>query len=131
MHTSELGSSVSITTGYGLDDRMIGIRILAGAENFSFRRCVQNGSGTHTASYPMGTGGSYLGIRRPEREADHSPLSSAEVKECMELYLHSPVLLQRIRPNPRPSVPFRNKLLIYREQLLASVQLQSWRTTPF
>jgi hypothetical protein len=24
------------------------------------------------------------------READHSPLSSAEVKEWMELYLHSP-----------------------------------------
>jgi hypothetical protein len=25
-----------------------------------------------------------------EREADHSPLSSAEVKEWVELYLHSP-----------------------------------------
>jgi hypothetical protein len=24
------------------------------------------------------------------READHSPPSSAEVKECVELYLHSP-----------------------------------------
>jgi hypothetical protein len=24
-----------------------------------------------------------------EREADHSPPSSAEVKECVELYLHS------------------------------------------
>jgi len=26
----------------------------------------------------------------PGREADHSPTSSAEVKECVELYLHSP-----------------------------------------
>jgi hypothetical protein len=25
-----------------------------------------------------------------EREADHSPPSSAEVEECVELYLHSP-----------------------------------------
>jgi hypothetical protein len=24
------------------------------------------------------------------READHSPQSSAEVKECVDLYLHSP-----------------------------------------
>jgi hypothetical protein len=31
-----------------------------------------------------------LGIQRSGREADHSPPSSAEVKECMELYLHSP-----------------------------------------
>jgi hypothetical protein len=31
-----------------------------------------------------------LGVKRPGREADHSPPSSAEVKECVELYLHSP-----------------------------------------
>jgi hypothetical protein len=31
-----------------------------------------------------------LGIKRPGREADHSHLSSAEVKECVKLYLHSP-----------------------------------------
>jgi hypothetical protein len=37
----------------------------------------------------MGTGGSFLGVKRPGREADHSPSSSAEVKECAELNLHS------------------------------------------
>jgi hypothetical protein len=31
-----------------------------------------------------------LGVKRQEREADHSPPSSAGVKECVELYLHSP-----------------------------------------
>jgi hypothetical protein len=31
-----------------------------------------------------------VGIKRPGREADRSPPSSAEVKECVELYLHSP-----------------------------------------
>jgi hypothetical protein len=31
-----------------------------------------------------------LGVKRPGREADHSPPSSAEVKECVELYLHFP-----------------------------------------
>jgi hypothetical protein len=34
-----------------------------------------------------------LGVKRPGREADHSPSSSAEVKECVELYLHSPNML--------------------------------------
>jgi hypothetical protein len=29
------------------------------------------------------------GVKRPGREADHSPPSSAEVKECVELYLYS------------------------------------------
>jgi hypothetical protein len=31
-----------------------------------------------------------LGVKRPGREADHSTPSSAEIKECVELYLHSP-----------------------------------------
>jgi hypothetical protein len=30
-----------------------------------------------------------LGVKRPEGEADHSSPSSAEVKKCVELYLHS------------------------------------------
>jgi hypothetical protein len=31
-----------------------------------------------------------LGIKRQGLEADQSPPSSAEVKECVELYIHSP-----------------------------------------
>jgi hypothetical protein len=34
-----------------------------------------------------------LGVKWLGREADHSPPSSAEVKECVGLYLHSPVCL--------------------------------------
>jgi hypothetical protein len=37
-----------------------------------------------------------LGIKRPGREADHSPPSNAEVKECVELYLHSPIPLHGV-----------------------------------
>jgi hypothetical protein len=33
-----------------------------------------------------------LGVKRPWREADHSPPPSAEVKVRVELYLHSTVL---------------------------------------
>jgi hypothetical protein len=48
------------------------------------------GSWAHPASYPMGTGGGALSldVKRPGREANHSPPCSAEVKECVELYLH-------------------------------------------
>jgi hypothetical protein len=31
-----------------------------------------------------------LGVNRPGREADHSPPTSAEEKEYVKLYLHSP-----------------------------------------
>jgi hypothetical protein len=31
-----------------------------------------------------------LWVKRPGREAEYSPPSSAEFKECVEIYLHSP-----------------------------------------
>jgi hypothetical protein len=83
-------SSAGIALGYGLDDRGSRVRYPAGAGNFSLHHRVQNGSGAHPASYPMGTRALSLGIKRPGREADQSPSSSAEVKECVELYLYSP-----------------------------------------
>jgi hypothetical protein len=51
---------VGIALGYGLDDRGSRVRFRAGAGNFFLHR-VQNGSGAHSASYPMGTGGSFPG----------------------------------------------------------------------
>jgi hypothetical protein len=69
------GNSVSIVSGYGLDDRAIGVRSPAEAREFSSNLCVQTGSGAHPASCTMGTGDK----ARPGRDADRSPLSSAEV----------------------------------------------------
>jgi hypothetical protein len=75
---------------YGLDDRAIDIRSPTVAD-FSSSPCFQTGSGAHPVSYPMGTGGSFPGGKaRPRRDADHSPPSSAEVKNEYELYLLSP-----------------------------------------
>jgi hypothetical protein len=63
---------------YGLDDRAIGVRSLAGAEDFSSSLCVH--CGAHPASCTMGTGDPFPGGKaRPGRDADHSPPSSAEV----------------------------------------------------
>jgi hypothetical protein len=74
------GSSVSIVSGYGLDDRAIGVRSSVGAKDFSSILCVQTGSEAHPASCTMGTGGPFPGGKlRPGRDADNSPLSSAGV----------------------------------------------------
>jgi hypothetical protein len=35
-------------------------------------------------------GALFLGVKWQRREADHSPPSNTEVKECVELYLDSP-----------------------------------------
>jgi hypothetical protein len=48
-------SSVGIVMGFGLDDRGSRVRFPAAVGNFSLHRRVQNGSGAHPASYPMGS----------------------------------------------------------------------------
>jgi hypothetical protein len=85
------GSSVSIVSGYVLDERAIGVRSPPRAKDFSSNLCVQNGSGTHPASCQMGTGGPFPGGKaRTGSDADHSPSSSAEIENEYELYILSP-----------------------------------------
>jgi hypothetical protein len=74
-------SSVCIATGYGLDDWSSGIRFPAVAGNLSLLHRVQTGCGAHPASYPLCTGALFPGTKRPGRETDHSPPSSAQIKE--------------------------------------------------
>jgi len=57
--------------GYRLDDRGLRVRFPAGARNFSLHHHVPNGPRAHPASSPVGIRGSF------------------QVKECVELYLHS------------------------------------------
>jgi hypothetical protein len=75
-------SSVGITLGYGLDNRGSRVRFPAGAGNFSLHHHVQNGSGTTQPPIQWVPGGLSLGVKRPGREAGHSPPSSAEVKNA-------------------------------------------------
>jgi hypothetical protein len=55
------GSSSSIESDYGLEDRAIGVRSLAEAKDFFSILCVQTGSGVHPASCTMGTGSPFPG----------------------------------------------------------------------
>jgi hypothetical protein len=82
-------TSVGIALGYGLDDRGSRVRFPAVAGNFSHHR-VKNSSGAHPASYSMGFSALSLRVKWPGRDSNHSPPSTAEVKECVVLYLHSP-----------------------------------------
>jgi hypothetical protein len=80
-------SSVGIALGYGLDYRGSRVRFLAGTGNFSLlHHHVQNGFGAYPASYPMGIGGSLPGGKA----------AGVEVKEWVELYLHSPIHLHGV-----------------------------------
>jgi hypothetical protein len=67
------GSSVSIVSGYGLDDRTIsGFDPRQRRKDFSSSLCVQTGSEAHPASFQMGTVGPFHGaITRLGRDADH------------------------------------------------------------
>jgi hypothetical protein len=58
--------------------------------------------------------GSFIGVKRPVREADHSPLSSAEVKECVELYIHSPNTpsWHGAKLKHRDNLPYYDKIVV-------------------
>jgi hypothetical protein len=56
-------SSVGIALRYGLYDRGSRVRFPAGTGKFSLHHRFQNGSGDHPVSYPMGTRGSFPGVK--------------------------------------------------------------------
>jgi hypothetical protein len=77
-------SSFDIATRYGQDGP--GDRIPVGMR-FSYP--VQTGSGAYPASYTIDTG-SFPGVKRPGRGAEHPPTSQRRGYEMVELYLYSP-----------------------------------------
>jgi hypothetical protein len=77
-------SSVGIETRYWLNGP--GIESRWGAR---FCADLQTGSGTHTASCTMDTV-SFPRVKWLKRDVEHSPPSSAEVKNRVALYLYFP-----------------------------------------
>jgi hypothetical protein len=72
-------SSVSIVTGFWLDERDSGVRFSAGVGNFSLLHRVQTCSGAPPNLLSNG----HQGLKRPGCEAGHSTRSSAEVKNAL------------------------------------------------
>jgi hypothetical protein len=67
---------VGIVNGYGLDDRGVRIRITVGSKNFLSSMLSRPDLGP--AHSPIQW---VQGVKRPEREVNHSTLTSAEVKK--------------------------------------------------
>jgi hypothetical protein len=74
--------------GDGLDDRVF--ECWQGLGIFLFPTASGPALGPTQPPMQWVLGALSVGLKRPVREADHSPPCSAEVKECVELYLHSP-----------------------------------------
>jgi hypothetical protein len=73
------GNSVSIVTGYGLADRGGRVRAPVGARIFSMSSTPVLGPTQPPIQWVSGA--LSPGVKRPERGADHSPPTSAEVKK--------------------------------------------------
>jgi hypothetical protein len=82
--------SVGIALSYGLDDRGSRVRFSAGDGKFLFTTASITALVLTQPPIQWLPGAISLEINRRGREADHSPPSSVEVKECVEIYLHSP-----------------------------------------
>jgi hypothetical protein len=72
--------SVGIATEYRLDAPGSSVRFPAESRGFSRFHIVQTGSEAHAAPYPVCSEAFSLEVKRQGREADHSPPSSAEIK---------------------------------------------------
>jgi hypothetical protein len=75
------GTVVGIATGYGMDGRRVAVRVMAKA-TFSPLHVVQTLSGCWVATSP--------GVKRPERDANQSPSTSAEVMNTW-IYTSTPL----------------------------------------
>jgi len=64
------------------------IRFPAGAEDSSPLKNGETASRAHPATYSVSTQGLSLGLKRPGREVDLLPQSTAEVKNGVKLYLY-------------------------------------------
>jgi hypothetical protein len=80
---------VGIATGYGLDGRGVGVRVPVGVKNFLFS--VSSRPALRFIQPPIQWVPVVISarVKRPRREADHSPPASAEVKKVW-IYTSNP-----------------------------------------
>jgi hypothetical protein len=76
IHSGNCGSSVGIALGYGMDDGGSRVRFPARAGNF-FITASRTALEPTQAPIQWVRGALSLGVKRPVREADHSPPTSA------------------------------------------------------
>jgi hypothetical protein len=82
-------STVCIATGYGLNDRGVGVRVPEGSRIFSSPSRPDRLWGPPKPPIQWVPGAVSTAVKRPEREADHSSPASVEVKK-MWIYTSTP-----------------------------------------
>jgi hypothetical protein len=82
-------SAVGIATGYELDDRGVGVRVPVGARIFTSPCRPDRLWGPPKPPIQCVPGVLSPGVKRPGREADNSPSTSAEVKKTL-IYTSTP-----------------------------------------
>jgi hypothetical protein len=89
-------SAVGIATSYGLHDRGVGVRVPVVSRIFSPPR-RSDGLWVPANLPSNGYRGLFpRGVKRPGREVDHSPPTSADVKKTLGPHIHSPVSLHGV-----------------------------------
>jgi hypothetical protein len=86
--------TIVIATGYGLDDRGVGVRIPLESIMFFSPRLKHQLWGPPSL-LSNGYRGLFSGVKRQGREVDHSPQTTAEVKN---LAVYSYEFLEMLRP---------------------------------
>jgi hypothetical protein len=84
-------SAVGIATGYGLDDQGVRVQVSVGARTFTSPCRPDWLWGPPILLWALSTG-----VKRPGREADHSPPISAKVKKMWVYTIHSPIRLHGV-----------------------------------
>jgi hypothetical protein len=74
----------------------MGVRFPAGAGIIPPLHRVKTGTGSHPASYPMGTAGSFPKNKQRGNGSDHPPPSSAEVKNVWRYTYTPPICLHDV-----------------------------------
>jgi hypothetical protein len=78
-----------IVTDYGLDERGVGVRVPVGSRIFLFSTSHRPALGPTQSAIQWVPGALSPGLKRPGREADHSPPTNPEVKK-MWIYTYTP-----------------------------------------
>jgi hypothetical protein len=88
-------NSIGTATGYGLDNRVIGLGCRRALGILLFDTVSRPAVG-RPAPIQWVPGALSVGLKLPGHEVDDIPPSSAEIKECVELHLHSPIRLHDV-----------------------------------
>jgi len=87
---------------------------------------VQTSVGAHPASYPMGTWGSFPGLKWPGREVNHSPSPNVEVTNEWSCTSNSPTCLQCMGRKHYTFTSF--KKMVY-ENITRKCEKKSWQSS--